>query len=267
VKNLIAVILLTPSLMGCASTLRYHANFQGKDLGCCIVHDTLHPSKYALQTGTGGWPARANWNTNHGALEMVLTAPTPIPTDGRGKSATPSMGIFSTNLNFGPGTAFWVSATFQRPRGTLTGKAWSLGVVARTGGLADEDYLERLTLSLRVKDFQADLRVQEVWGLLGQEFRQLNHASIPQDAYDKIFDLTSPEPFTLTLFVDRRTGGGHAIMTMRGRPTVAFFGFTMINHTQNSGEPFTVLGATLANGFGPGETVSTEVTDFKIWTR
>lgn len=268
-KKLIA-LLLAASLVGCgpkASGSRpdYEAVFKGSDLGCCIVRDALHSSPQALQKGQSKIGETASWNTRDKRLDMVLGAPLTTPPDPAGNPETPSMGIFSTGLNFGPSAKFTVSATFQRPSNTTGAKGWAVGVGARTGGVDDAPDLKRLLLTFRVKDSKAELRVQEVWGPTDAEFKKQASFAVPQDLYDRIVDdKASPRKFTLKLSVDRMAGTGSAAMISGGK-TYPVGDFTMAYFTKSGGDPLTVLGAAIANAADPGQTRSVEVVDFKIW--
>jgi hypothetical protein len=266
-KKLIA-LLLAVSLVGCGpkkSAPEYEAIFKGNDLGCCIVRDTLHSSPQAMQEGQSKLGETAAWNTNHKALEMVLGAPLTTPPDAAGNPGTPSMGVFLTGLNFGPGTAFSLSATFQRLSDTTGAKGWAVGVGARTGGTDDTPDLKRLGLTFRVKDSKAELRVLEFWGPMDTEIRKHAAFAVPQDVYDKIVGKTgSPRPFTLKLSIDRTAGSGTASMRTEGK-TYPVGDFNMVHFTKAGGEPFTAVGAALANAADPGQARSVEVTDFKLW--
>jgi len=286
-KKLIA-LLLAPSLAGCwggsgagpggsgSVPADYYSTYEGADLGCCIVRDIFRKPPQALLKGQSKVGETAVWGARDKALEMKLTAPpeNQIPMNAAGGSlVTPSMGIFSIGHDYGPGTRFTVSATFQRPVGPPSGKAWAVGVGGRTGDVDDKSDLKRIVLSFRVcttgvggcKNSKVDLRVLEVNSADPDDPASLKLASVPiADAdYDAIF--TSHQPFTLMLSVDRKKGSGIATITVGGKayPPLTF---NPTIFTAASGAPIiSTVGATLADGFALGETVSVEVTDFKIW--
>lgn len=246
----------------------YYATFQGKDLGCCIVRDKFHRPARALEKGTGKAGETAVLTTKDGKLGMELTAPKPIA-----PNTTPSMGIFSVGHNFGPDATFAISATFRKPVGTPSGKAWSIGVVARTGDVDDTADLKRILLSFRTcttgvgpcAGAKANLRVLEVNSADPDDPAsvKLNSINIPDDVFNAIF--TSGQPFTLSLFVDRKKGEGIATITA-GTAKIPPLPFKTTIFTSAADSPvIKTVGATLANGFGPGERVSVEVSELAIW--
>lgn len=292
-KSLIA-ILLTSSLVGYGSegtaqpspakshpvesqggamplaSADYYATFQGKDLGCCIVRDNFHKPPQALQEGTGKAGETAVLTTKEGKLGMELTAPKPILAN-----TTPSMGIFSVGHKFGRNATFAISATFQRPVGTPSGKAWSIGVVGRTGKVDDTAELKRILLSFRTcttglgpcAGAKANLRVMEANGADPDDPAtvKLNSTNIPDDVFNAIF--TSGQPFTLKLFVDRKKGEGVGTITT-GNANIPPLPFKTTIFTSAVDSPVVeTVGATLASGFAPGESMSVEVSDIAIWAR
>ncbi len=225
----------------------YRAKFPDASLSCCFW-DRLH----ALEKGDGHVAgAIPTFTEAHHTLALGITAPDPIPLD-----ETPSVGIFSTGLNFGPGTVFAVRATFQRPNGPhIADQAWAVGLVARTGGKDDLGSETRLTTTFKVKGDSAVLNVQGITVKpTGNE--------ISKEVYDKIVTEASHQPFTLELLVDRTTGKGIATLTS-GRYALPL-SFTMSKFQASSGPVITAVGATLANCCAPGKTATVEVTDFEI---
>jgi hypothetical protein len=266
--NKLITLLAASSLAGCNSGSKpdYFATFEGKDLGCCILRDTFHKPPRPLAEGQSKADETADWITKDGKLGMVLRAPAPIK-----PNTTPSMGIFSTGHNLGPGSRFTISATFQKPAGTPSGKAWSVGVVGRTGGVDDTADLRRILLSFRTcttgigpcAGAKANLRVLEVNSADPDDPANAKPASvnIPSDLYDAIS--ASGQPFTLKLTLDRKAGSGTAALTS-GKVAISL-AFKPTIFKADSGDAIKTLGATLANGFGEGEQVSVEVNDLAIW--
>ena len=265
-------LLLASALVGCKNPspggagasyahADYEADLKGEDLGCCIIRDVLHKPPQALQKGQSNVGETASWTTADNALQMTLKAPPTIM-----ENTTPSMGVFSTGLNLGPGSRFSVSATFRKPSDTLYAKGWAVGVVARTGDRDDTADLKRLQLTFRVKNSTAELRVQEIWGPTDAEFKQHASLPVPQTLYDQLIDnQLNPPTFTLKLLVDRKTGTGDAMMKVRNT-TYDLGSFNMEYFKASSGDPFTVVGAALANAYDAGKTRSVEVTHFEVWT-
>ena len=238
---------------GAVQAPNYWTKFEG--LGCCIVIDSLHTDPRALQPGRGEAGEIAAWISKSDALRMELKAPDPL------QSNTPSMGIFKTGQDFGPGTHFSVSATFRSPEGRMDGPAWTVTVVARTGGAPDLSDLGRLQLSLRVRN-GVHLRVQE--GPDAPSTGAIPGAAVfdfvPADtAYKEIY--LQHKPFTLRLDVNRKSGKGVATLTTA---TQEFpISFEMGLFKKDAGLPLTTVGTAIANNI-PGETVSVEVTDLMI---
>jgi hypothetical protein len=238
---------------GSVQAPNYWTKFEG--LGCCIVRDSLHTDPQALQPGQGGAGETAAWIPESDALRMELTAPAPLQPN------TPSMGIFKTGQNYGPGTNFSVSATFRSPQGRMDGPAWTVTVVARTGDAADLSKLGRLQLSLRVKT-GVHLRIQEgpdapstgaISGATQYDF-------VPTDtAYQEIY--VQHKPFTLRLDVDRKAGNGVATLTTASKEFQIPFQMGLFK--KDEGDALTTVGAAMANNI-PGEKVSVEVTDMMV---
>jgi hypothetical protein len=234
----------------------YEANLKGKDLACCIVRDTLHTPVQPLQPGQGSPSDPASWNDANGALQMQLA--------GAG-----SMGVFSTGLDFGKGKIFSVSATFRNPKviGAASEKPWTIVIAARTGDVDDADNLGRLQVSMQTLPLQpseninrVELRVQE--GRNIGEMMRIGEArkTITGLVHDEIFG--SPNPFTITLIVDRATGRGGAILTTKTQTVELEFEQALFS--EDNGDPLTVAGAVLVNQ-AAGRSVSVEVTHFEIW--
>ena len=265
-KNMLVALLLASSLgssnsegahrdppAGAVKAPNYWTKFEG--LGCCIVTDSLHTDPKALQPGRGEAGETAAWIAKSDALRMELKAPDPLQPN------VPSMGIFKTGQNFGPGTHFSVSATFRHPEGRMDGPAWTVTVVARTGDAQDLSNLGRLLLTLRVRN-GVHLRIQE--GPDGPRTVPVPGAAVfdfvPTDtAYKEIY--LQHKPFTLRLDVNRKSGKGVATLTTA---TQEFpIPFEMVLFKKDAGPPLTTVGTAIANNI-PGETVSVEVTDLMI---
>lgn len=237
----------------------YEAELKGKDLACCIVRDILHTPPQPLQPGQGKPADKASWNDANGALQMLL--------EDRG-----SMGVFSTGLDFDRGRIFSVSATFRNPKvvGATIAKNWAVAVVFRTGDKDDLDDLGRIQATMRVRPApelplseninEVELRVQE--GLNAEGTDKIGDAGkiLSGPVHDDIF--SSGDPFTLTLYVDRATGRGAAILTTKTQ-TVELE-FDQKRFSDDDGDKLTVAGATLVNQ-ADGRTASVEITHFEIW--
>jgi hypothetical protein len=139
----------------------------------------------------------------------------------------------------------------------LTTNAWAVAVVARTGDERDLTSEARLAVTFRVKNNAATLNVLEPSGSRGS-------VPIPPDIYDRIFGTGGkpPEPFTLELFVDRRSGKGVASL-IPSWPSVRV-PFDLMTFGPQTGPQITAVGAALADCCAPGATVRVEVSDFRI---
>jgi hypothetical protein len=252
---------------GARSRLVYHAWFPAGRLDCGFL-DRIHSSPQPLKGGSGEVPGTTGLTLGpaaSGALALGLTAPDPIPTDSTGASLTPSVGVFSTGLNLGPGAVFSVRATFRAPDGphepaTAThSNAWAVGVAARTGNERDLGSEKRLGVTFRVRNQAAILNVQDA-GAGGP----LGSVPVPPEIYARIFGTAgaAPEPFTLELYVNRQTGKGVATL-IPSYPSVRVE-FDMRTFKAESGPAFTTAGASLANCCAPGKAVYVEVSDFRI---
>jgi hypothetical protein len=201
-----------------------------------------------------------------GALLLGFTAPQPIPKDPTTKEdLTPSVGVFSTNLDLERDAVFLIQATFRAPNGPhLAPKgqdtnAWAVTIAARTGTEADLGKEERLGVTFKTKENSATLNVQET-GASGA----LASVPIPQEVYDRVFGAggATPQPFTLQLFVNRSTGTGVASLVPASPPVQ--IKFNMQHFGPQTGPIITAVGATLADCCSPGAPVSVEVSDFRI---
>jgi hypothetical protein len=136
--------------------------------------------------------------------------------------------------------------------------AWSVGLVARTGGQDDLSKSHRLTVTLRVRNTTAHLNIQ---GWPEESENKPPAAEIDPDMYDWIF--VQKKSFSLELYVDRVGRKGIAELHA-GRSMKREFDFADDFVIADS-EPITVLGATLANCCSHGQHTSVEIKDFEIW--
>lgn len=249
---------LSPPLVPGAPALKlvYHGAFSGGSLNCFM--DRIHSTPQALQQGDGQVPGQTS-NSSAGAQGIVLhlTTPDPIPLipgDPDGNTQTSSVGLFSTGLNFGPGTFFSTRATFVRPNGPFGGKSWAVTLNARTGDKNDLGTEKRLNMTLRFRSGIATLNAFENGQLL-------KSTPVPAAVYNSI--VSSSQPFTLELIVSRVTGRGAAILTTAGAsPLPLQFGLTSFGSI--SGPVISAVGPALANCCAPGKSTSVELTDFQI---
>jgi hypothetical protein len=191
-------------------------------------------------------------------LLLAITAPGTIP-----KDKTPSVGVFSTNLDFGPGSVFSAQATFQKPTGPFDDpRAWAPGsVAARTGTQDDLKSEARLNVAVRLKGATASLNLTEIDKINEDSFRQLGNVRIEGELYDWIF--VKKNTYTIGLSVDRTTGKTSATLT-GGTSKLALGPVDLTTFLANSGPTITAVGPTLANCCVPGAKVTVLVSDFRI---
>jgi hypothetical protein len=251
---------------GTSSQTVYHATFPNGSLECGIL-DRIHATTWPMKQGNGevSGQTHALSVSEGGNVALELTAPDPVPA-----GQTPSIGVFSTGLNFGTGAILTVRATFHKPEGTRLPPAsddetnrWAVGVAVRTGDERDLGAHTRLGVTFQVRANGAVLNVLET-DPAGTHVNRLAQVPVPQEIVDKIFGIpgADPEPFTLQLFVDRQTGKGSASLIPSWPPVQA--PFEMRNFKADRGPMITTAGAALANCCAWGDRVSVEVSDFEI---
>jgi hypothetical protein len=256
--QVVAPAPVSPPLVPGAPALKlaYHAIFPGASLSCFM--DRIHSTPQALEQGEGQVAGQSSSFTA-GTLGVVLHLTTPdpiplIPSDPDGNTQTSSVGLFSTGLNFGPGTFFSARATFVGPNGPFGGKSWAVTVNARTGGKQDLGTATRLNMTLRFKGGTAALNAFEAGDSRGS-------TPVPMATYNAI--VSSSQPFTLELMVSRITGKGAAILTTAGAVPL-YLTFALSTFGSTSGPVISAVGPALANCCAAGKTASVEVTDFQI---
>ena len=253
-KTTVALLLIASCLTGCTKTI-YEATFPNGSLDCCIAIDTIHPSKQPLAKGESEIPdlPPANWAATTEGIKLGITDPV-------GNDLTPSAGIFSENVHFGIGSRFVLRATFQKPNGShYPGHVWGAGsVVARTGDHRDLPDLKRLNLAVRVIGSGAILAVTEPGGKTAIK-------PIPQDMYESIFSIRYPQPYTLTLNVDRIRSTAKATLKTETFPPLTTGEFNLKHFIPaTDDDEFTTVGATVAITDAPGQDASVEVLSFQI---
>jgi len=270
-KNLILALLAAP-LVGCGPA--YETNFSGLDLSCCIVHDSLHtPPGQAMLEGHSDLPGETSKlnDPGNGMLEMVAAAP-PSGTVAAGLAGT--IGVYSTQLSFGPngpGQAYLISATLQRPTRTLSPNAWSILLIMREPETPHDDLNgARIQLSMRTVQsppLSQNLRSVE---LRVQEMTDADHTtklpgSIELSGTPALQDIEASKPFTMTLIINRQKGTGTAFLSTESQ-TLQIPEFKMNLFTNNPNDPVIhTVGASLANT-DPDNVASVELSHFEIQT-
>jgi len=239
-----------------ALQLAYHATFTGGSLDCFM--DRIRPTPQALQKGDGQVPGETvSFTGGTQGLVLGLTAPSPIPPipgHAADDTQTPSVGVFSTGLNYGPGTFFSARATFKAPNGPFGDGAWAVGLNARTGGKDDLWSEHRLNVTLKFKKGAASLNVFDDGASAGT-------SPVPAGFYKSI--ISSSQPFTIELIVNRMPGLGAAILTTAGAAPVTLQ-FALKNFGPKSGPVVNAIGPALATCCVEAMPLSVELTDFQI---
>ena len=255
----------------------YHATLPNGSL-ICGYWDAIHWPAQPLKPGDGqvaGTTAIIHAPAGDGAFKLGLTAPSPIKVGADGFPVdTASVGLFSTDVDFGPGAVFSVRVAFQNPCGphlaAVPGglsNAWAVTIAAREGDEKDLGTDRRLGVTFKVRNNGATLNVLET----GAD-DALATDKVDPKVYDAIFGNpetcgTGHKPFTLTLYVNRQTGSGVASLAgpavegVKDGPLDLPFKMHLFG---TSGPVIETVGATLANCCSEGGTVSVEVTDFEI---
>lgn len=220
--------------------------------------DSFAPSVDKLEIGTlkpgDAGITGANPGATHQKGEVVLsvTRPTGLVT------GVASSGLFATGLNFDQGSLFGLQATFIAPVGPSSG-GWAAGALnARTGGESDLASETRVNATLNVRA-GGTARLNVPRGAVSQTF-----VDVPTPVYDAIFRANDPEPFTLQLLVDRRTGNGRASLKVGDFPVLSR-SFQLSQFQSNGGPAISAVGPTIANANASGQTVSVRVRDFRIY--
>jgi hypothetical protein len=229
--------------------LVYQAAFPNGSLQASVDHLRIGP----MVTGDS---QVANSNPTYtrlpGELLMAITHPVGLPIP-----MVASAGIFSTPVNFGPGSVFRLSATFRAPVGPLAISGWAIGLSARTGNADDLASATRVTAVLRTAPGGV-LRLNIPFGSTLPTF-----VVLPTAIRDEIFSAVAPKPFTLDLSINRITGMGGATLTVDN--DVFPLTFALSDFRANGGPIITAVGASIANAGAPGQTVSVHVRDFRIY--
>ena len=223
----------------------------------CGYWDGIHAPPQPLVVGDGQVDGSdpSGTPTDDGLL-LSVTAPGTIPDD-----KIPSVGVFSTNLDFGPGSVFSVQATFQNPTISFldpSARAWATTVTARTGGQDDLKSEARLSVTVRVKGAAASMNIIEIdqngGGPLGN---QVIDGELKANIFEKHL------PYTITLSVDRTTGKAQATLTS-GSEKLPLGPFDLTTFLANSGPIITGVGPAVANCCVPGAKVTALLSDFRI---
>jgi hypothetical protein len=188
--------------------------------------------------------------------EIVVSIHRPI---GLSPDDIPSESIWSTPVNFGPGSVVRISATFRAPVGPLPGGGFAIGLVGRTGGKDDLATETKVATTINVRPgFLVRLNVP--FGAAAT-----TNMVLPQAVKDAMFSTTDPAPFTLTLTIDRTNGKGRSELKVGDQKFS--LAFDLADFRAGDGPIITSVGPGIAvNSNGAGQTASVHVRDFRIYT-
>lgn len=242
-----------PSTAPASTELRlsYQASFPNGSLEASI--DKLNAGP--MQMGDTGIPgSNPVIEKRPGEIFVSIFRPADLSPD-----LTPANGLWTTPVNFGPGSISRIRATFIAPVGPLPGGGFAIGVNAKTGGKDDLSTDTRIAVTVNVRP---DFLVR-----FGVPFGATEPARVvlPQSAKDAIFSTTDPQPFTIELTIDREKGEGVAKLTVVDQ--VFTVPFVLSDFVADGGPSITAVGPGLAvNPNAPGQTASVRVREFRIYT-
>jgi len=189
--------------------------------------------------------------------DVVVSVHRPL---GLSPDDIPSESIWTTPVNFGPGAVVRIRATFIAPVGPYaTTGGFAIGLVARTGARDDLASETKVATTVNVRPNQL-VRLNVPFGSV-----ETRNTVLPQAVKDAIFSTTDPQPFTLTLTIDRTNGTGKSELKVGDQ--VFTLTFTLADFLADGGPAITAVGPGIAvNSNGPGQTASVHVRDFRIYT-
>jgi len=223
---------------------------------------SLQPSPDKLNAGamqpgdTGISNSNPTFTPLPGEFVVGITRPADLSPD-----FTPAATIWATPVNFGPGSVSRLRATFIAPVGPLSGGGFAFGLVAKTGDNDDLAEEPRIAVTVNVRPgFLARFGV--AFGSVEPFPARL---VLPDAVKNAIFSTTNPQPFTIELTIDRIHGTATAKLTVIDQ--VFSVPFVLADFLADSGPVITAVGPGIAvNPFGPGQTASVRVRDFRIYT-
>lgn len=207
----------------------------------------------ALQRGDtlvpGSDPA---WRPVHGEIELAITRPIGY------LGGLVASSLSATPVDFAIGSKVGLRATFIAPKGHHDADSiWAVVVTARTGTADDFGPTIRSGASLQIRGATARLTTPGGATPAGLP-------NLPQEVYDRIFDPTDPEPFTIELIINRVLG--IATASLKVGEDVFTRTYEMAVFRADSGPAITVVGVALATVSGSGKQASVRVRDFRIFT-
>ena len=232
--------------------LAYQANFPNGSLDSSVDHLGIGPMVPGDSLIPGSEPT-----VSFLPGEAVVSIHRPL---GLSPDDIPSESLFALPVNFGPGSIVRIRATFIAPVGPYaTTGGFAIGLGGRTGGKDDLATETRVFTTVNVRPNQL-VRLNVPFGSV-----ETRNMVLPQAVKDAIFSTTDPQPFTLSLTIDRVNGTGKSQLKVGDQ--VFTLTFTLADFRADGGPTITAVGPGIAvNSNGPGQTASVHVRDFRIYT-
>lgn len=229
--------------------LVYHATFANGSLDSGTDPLDIGPLKFG-DSGEAG--INPTWTPSQGDYLVTVTRPASL-------TGQPVLaGIDATPVNFDVGSVVGLRGTFIAPAGPHNStNSWAIVVAVSPGSANPLIFNPSAAVTLQVRGTGA--RLNTPGASVGA-----NLPNMPQEVYDAIFHPTDPQPFTLEMLVDRKTGRGEAKLKVGEAVFSRTYEFAVFK--ADSGPAITTVGAHVAIVNSSGEPVSVRMRDFQIFT-
>lgn len=230
--------------------LVYHATFANGSLESSIDPLGIGPLKF----GNSGEPGiNPSWTASQGDYLITVTRPNSLTS-----AAAVLAGIDATPVNFDVGSVVGLRATLVAPMGPHDSTdIWAIALAVETGGADPLIVNPSAAVTLQVRGSAARFNTPGADPFV-------NLPNMPQEDYDAIFNPTDPQPFTLELLVDRKTGHGEASLKVGDAVFSRTFQFFVFK--PDSGPVITDIGVHIGIPNSSGQPVSVRLRDFQIFT-
>jgi hypothetical protein len=229
--------------------LAYHATFANGSLESGIDRLDIGDLKLGHSGESGTDPS---WAPSQGGYLVSVTRPANLT------GPLVLAGLYATPVNFDVGSVVGLRATFVAPAGPHNStNVWAITVAVAPGGVDPLVVNPSAAASLQIR--AATSRFNTPGASI-----PANLPNMPQSVYDAIFDPVDPQPFTLELLVDRKTGRGEA--SLKVGETVFSRTYEFAVFKANSGPAINKVGVEIAAINSSGQPVSVRVRDFQIFT-
>jgi hypothetical protein len=250
ISSLISIFGLTGSASAATFsdlTLVYDASFDGGSLGSPIDPLGLGPLKKDALQFPGSNPT---WAVNDGYVQLGVTQPDPSP-------GLVDVELAAKPVKFDTGSVFGMRATFISPAGPhISGETWASVLSFRSGNENIQPADARGAIGLRISGTSA------VFSAPGSNVAG-GLQTLPQAAYNAIFDPVNPQPYTLQLLLDR--SGGFSNATLQVGNSIYSYDIQFPGFTSTSGPAITALAPTLAINNAPGQSATVRLLDYQIF--